>query len=134
MTVERRAKQRFPLDLTLRFTVSKGHRKQIQGHGTVVNISSNGVAFRTETELASGLPIEASMEWPIALNGDCMLRVSLEGRVVRVGNGLAVMSLARHEFRTGGRLGAPRPEMEALKRRLDGMLAPAAGAARQWAV
>ncbi len=134
MTLERRSRQRFPLDLALRFTANKGRRSQIQGHGDVVNISSSGVAFRTESELTPGLSIAASLAWPVALNGDCVLRVTVEGRVVRVENGLAVMSVARHEFRTGGRVGAPaRTEMEALKRRLDGMLATA-GAAHQCAV
>jgi len=126
LTVERRAKQRFPLDLALRFTVSKGYGKQVQGSGVVVNISSSGLAFRTEAELTTGLPIEASMEWPVVLNGDCVLRVILEGHVVRAETGLAVMTVARYEFRTGGRLGIPpRPEMQALKRRLDNLLAPA---------
>ena len=125
MTVERRTRQRFPLNLELRFTASTGGRSSIQGRGEVVNISSNGVAFRTEIALTPGRSIDASMEWPVALNGDCVLRVTMEGRLVRVENGLAVMSVLRHEFRTGGRVGTPASsDLDALKRRIGSLLAP----------
>jgi hypothetical protein len=67
------------------------------------------------------------MEWPVALNGDCVLRVTMEGRVVRVEDGLAVMSVLRYEFRTGGRVGMPAGrDLEALKRRIGSLLAPVA--------
>ena len=123
MTVERRTRQRFPLNLELRFTASTGGRSSIQGRGEVVNISSNGVAFRTETALMPDLSIDASMEWPVALNDDCVLRVTMKGRVMRVENGLAAMSVLRHEFRTGGRAGMPASsDLEALKRRIGNLL------------
>ena len=123
MRVERRTRQRFPLNLELRFTASMGGGQPIQGRGEVVNISSNGVAFRTETPLIPGLSIEASVEWPVALNGDCALRVVMEGRVLRVENGVSAMNVGRHEFRTGGRVGAPSSaDIEALKRRIGGLL------------
>jgi hypothetical protein len=124
--IERRARQRFPLNLEIRFTVSNGGRKRIQGRGEVVNISSRGVAFRTETALTPDVSIDASMEWPVVLNGDCVLRVMMEGRVLRVEKGLSVMTVIRYEFRTGGRVGAaPDSDLEALKRRIGGMLIPA---------
>jgi hypothetical protein len=95
------------LDLELHFTASLRGGSSIQGCGKVVNISSNGVAFRTETTLLPGLNIVAKVEWPVALNGECLLRVAMEGRIVRVENGLAAMSAHGHKFRTGGR--APKP-------------------------
>jgi len=100
---ERRFRQRFPSNLELRFTVNNGGRSSICGRGTVVNISSSGVAFRTETALLPDMNIHAKMEWPVALSGDCLLRVAMEGRIVRVETGLAVMSIHGHQFRTGGR-------------------------------
>jgi len=125
MTTERRTRQRFPLILELRFTASKGGREPIRGRGVVVNISSQGVAFRTDIALAPDLNIEASIEWPVTLNGDCVLRVTVEGRVLRVQDGLSVMRVTRHEFRTGGRVGMPAPsELEVLKRSIGGLLAP----------
>ena len=115
-SLERRKRQRFPISLGIRFT-SGNRRMHTEGQGEVLNISSSGVAFRTATELTPGTPIQASMCWPVTLNGDCILRVSMEGKVVRTAdNGLAVMSLERYEFRTGGRLSAPRADIEAAKR------------------
>jgi hypothetical protein len=115
-TIERRTRQRFSLRLGFRFTVSKGGPGSFQGQGEVVNISSNGVAFRTDTAITPGVGIDASIEWPAVLNGDCVLRLTMEGRVVRVENGLAVMSVFRHDFRTDGRVGmAARSDLAALK-------------------
>ena len=115
-SMERRKRQRFPMSLGIKFSAGN-HRMRTEGQGEVVDISSSGVAFRTAAELTAGTPIQASMSWPVTLNGDCILRVSMEGRVVRTGEGgLAVMSLERYEFRTGGRLSAPRADIEAAKR------------------
>lgn len=126
LTIERRARQRFPLNLELRFTAYKRGLPLIQGRGEVANISSRGVAFRTETTLMPNLSIEASIEWPVALNGDCVLRVTMEGRVLRVQNGLSVMRVERYEFRTGGRVGTPSTsEIEVLKQRIGNLLVPA---------
>ncbi len=114
--LERRKRQRFPMSLGMKFT-SGNRRVRTDGHGEVVNISSSGVAFRTACELTPGAAIQASMSWPVTLNGDCVLRVSMEGRVVRTAeDGLAVMSVDRYEFRTSGRLSAPRANIEAAKR------------------
>ena len=132
--MERRARQRFPLNLEIRFTAGKGPRQQIQGRGEVVNISSRGVAFRTGTVLTPDLSIEASIEWPVTLNGDCVLRVTVEGRTIRVENGLSVMRVDRYEFRTGGRVGAPvASDLDALKRQIGGLFAPMAARAGQMA-
>jgi hypothetical protein len=104
------------MSLAIKFT-SGNHRTRAEGQGEVVDVSSSGVAFRTAAELAAGTLIQASMSWPVTLNGDCMLRVSMEGRVVRTAeNGLAVMSVDRYEFRTGGRITASQAEVEAAKR------------------
>ena len=132
VTIERRTRQRFPLNLELRFTASMSRRSPVNGRGEVVNLSSRGVAFRTETPLTPGLSIEASMEWPVTLNGDCVLRVTLEGQVVRVQNGLSVMSVARYEFRTNGRVGTPAAsDLAALKQRIGSLLVPNSAASPQ---
>jgi hypothetical protein len=113
--------------LGIQFTVNKGGPSALRGQGEVVNISSNGVAFRTETALTPDQSVDASMEWPVALNGDCVLRVTMEGRVVRVDNGLAVMSVLRHDFRTVGRLGmAARSAVDAVNAPRGSLLAATA--------
>ncbi len=105
------------MSLGIKFTVAADDRTQTLGQGQVVNISSSGVAFRTSSKMTPGAAVQASMDWPVTLNGDCILRVSMEGRVVRTAeHGLVVMSVAHYEFRTGGRVSAPRAEIEAAKR------------------
>ena len=117
--VEKRTRQRFPMNMELKFTVGGGRRNRIQGLGDVVDISSRGVAFRTVAALEPGAAIEASLAWPAVLNGDCALRVVIEGRVIRSAENLTVMSVERYEFRTSGRVGSvAKGEMELLKRSL----------------
>ncbi len=105
LTQERRTRQRFPLDLPLRFRLTGRGRHPNQGTGRVVDISSQGVAFRSDVELAHGLGIQASVTWPVTLGGGCLLQLSVEGKIVRVAGRLVVIQVRRHEFRTGGRIG-----------------------------
>jgi hypothetical protein len=97
----------------------------------VVNISSKGVAFRTtEPELTPGLAVQASLSWPVALDNACLLRVAIDGHIIRKEDGLAVMSVDRYEFRTGGRVGmVPGADAESLRRCLQsvpgGIVTPA---------
>jgi hypothetical protein len=98
---EKRSKMRFPLELPLKFTgTSKGTR--IQGTGTVLSISSEGVAFRTDQALGLGMKVTASFGWPVMLNNQCMLQISTEGEVIRIDGSLIVVRIRRYEFRTSG--------------------------------
>ncbi len=103
MSLERRSRQRFILDLPLRFAATKGRREVIQGSGTVTNISSKGLAFRTDAELSPGLEIQATVNWPVALNENCGLKIAFGGRILRSAHGEVVMSVGSYEFRTNGR-------------------------------
>jgi hypothetical protein len=104
------------MNMGIKFS-SGSRRTRTEGQGEVVDISSSGVAFRTAAPLAPGSAIQATMSWPVTLNGDCLLRITMEGRVVRTTeDGLAVMTLERYEFRTCGRVAAPRVDVEAAKR------------------
>jgi len=99
--IEKRSKIRFPLDLPLKFTgASKGMR--IQGTGTVLSISSEGVAFRTDQALGLGMKVTASFGWPVLLNNQCMLQIFTEGEVIRIDGSLTVIRIRRYEFRTSG--------------------------------
>ena len=129
MSLERRTRTRFPLDMALRFRLLGRGRNQTQGTGRVVDISSQGVAFRSDVELDQGAPIHASVTWPVTLGGDCLLQLSLEGKIVRVAGNLAVIEVRRYEFRTGGKVGPQaRAAAAGLAGRLGAMLtaAPAA--------
>ena len=103
---ERRSKTRFPVNLPVKFTGISGSMR-ILGTGTVVDISSRGFSFRADTPLQHGMVVTASLAWPVALNEDCRLRLSIEGHVVRVDGALVVMTINRYEFRTSGRVDKP---------------------------
>ena len=95
---DRRTRLRFPLDLDLRFQVSR-YRKSISGRGQVVNISSKALAFRTEGLLHPGMRLSVSVAWPARLD-ECRLRFAFEGVVLRTGDGLVVATIERPQFRT----------------------------------
>jgi hypothetical protein len=113
---------RFALDLPVRFRTAGRGRKESEGAGRVVDISSHGLAFRTETELPAGVSIRASFPWPVTLGGEAKLQLSVEGRVLRRSGDLAVMSMLRHEFRTCGRISPQGEAAPAAATRALGML------------
>ena len=123
MAEERRNRRRFPLNLPVRFSVSGRGQKEAQGNGEVVNISSQGVAFRTEAALEAGLGVRASITWPVALGGECLLQLSIEGKILRHDGDLAVVEVRKHEFRTSGRIGTPgRVEANVLARQVSALM------------
>jgi hypothetical protein len=98
---KKRSKIRFRLNLPLKFT-GTGEDTRFWGTGTVWNISSEVIAFRTDQALRLGMTVTASMGWPVLLNDKCMLRLYTEGRVIRIDGSLIVMRISRYEFRTSG--------------------------------
>ena len=95
---DRRTRLRFPLDMDLRFQVSR-HGKSISGRGQVVNISSKALAFRTEGPLYPGMRLSVSVAWPAKLD-ECKLRFVFVGVVLRASDGLVVATIERPQFRT----------------------------------
>jgi hypothetical protein len=94
---------RFPLDTEVRFQFSgRGHRNPTQGTGKAENISSSGLAFRTDEPLRPGTHLAVSIAWP-AKRDDCRLRLLFEGRVLRTSGSLVVVTIQRQEFRAAGK-------------------------------
>ena len=52
--VERRSKQRFEMELNVRYSVLYRQKIIAVGRGKTINLSSSGIAFTTEDELPSG--------------------------------------------------------------------------------
>jgi hypothetical protein len=102
---ERRSKQRYALELTVEYRVL-GRYSSITGSGTLINISSGGVAFTNTAQLKLHTNLELSISWPILLNGKCPLRLIMIGHVVRSSRGFTAIQARRHEFRTQGKLRA----------------------------
>jgi hypothetical protein len=96
---------RYPLSLPVRFTVSSNQVPSI-GFGTLVDISSNGVAFRAKAELLPGMRVSASIGWPAMLGDQISLQLYVEGHVVRVDGSLAAVTIDRYDFRTAAKIKA----------------------------
>jgi PilZ domain len=106
---DRRSKKRFGLDLPLKYKIVKNYLVTGSGTGTTVDMSSGGIAFTTTETFRVGAHIELSVSWPVLLNGNCAMKLVIEGRVVRSDTRLTAIRMDRYEFRTQAR-SEPRPE------------------------
>jgi hypothetical protein len=97
---ERRASTRFPIRSELQFKTSNKRFAIISGTGRTVNISSSGLLFESNSDLALGSSLELSIEWPVRLNEKCLLRLIAKGRIVRQNNRQFAVEVLRYEFRT----------------------------------
>ena len=73
------------------------------GQGHTVNMSSGGIAFSLDRELAPGAFVELSISWPVTLDTGTPMRLVVFGRVVRTMDGIAACSVDKYEFRTQAR-------------------------------
>jgi hypothetical protein len=108
-TGDRRKRLRFPLDMDVRFQFSGFNRRNpTQGTGKVENMSSSGLAFRTDEPPKPGSRLAVSIAWP-AKRDDCSLRLVFKGRVLRASGGLVVVTILRPEFRFARKVQHGRP-------------------------
>jgi hypothetical protein len=107
---ERRVKRRFPLEQDVKYKMLYGQRLAETGTGKTTNISSSGIWFSTESMLATGMPVELSMAWPVLLNDHCPMKLMIYGCVIRSNERGAAVAIERYEFRTqGGRSSFQQP-------------------------
>jgi hypothetical protein len=99
---ERRIKRRFVIEQEIRYKMLYGQRIAETGKGMTMNISSGGVWFSTESVLATGMPVELSMNWPVLLNDSCPMKLMIYGCVIRSNDRGAAVAIERYEFRTQG--------------------------------
>jgi len=99
--VERRASKRFPIEQEVSYRVLD-HKAIVpeSGVGRTFDISSKGILFATEQRLRSGKRIELSVNWPAVLEGGCLLKFVAVGRIVRVEDARASITIEQYEFRT----------------------------------
>jgi hypothetical protein len=103
-TQERRAADRFPIQRELRYRLSNKRDAGTEGTGQTLNISSNGVLFRSsDPSLVTGKRIELSISWPAQLDNRCHLKLVARGRISRVSGQEVAVSIQQYEFRTAGR-------------------------------
>src|SRR5580698_8389077 len=96
---DRRKKARFPMDRELRYKVLEDETIIASGMGTTVDMSSGGIAFRTDHSLMPGAFIELSVSWPVLLEGSCPMRLIVFGRVLRSASGMSACTIDKYEFR-----------------------------------
>lgn len=77
-----------------------------EGHGSTINISSNGVLFTVDRMIVPGRRVEVAISWPAQLDNKCMLKLVARGRVVRFEEGRVAVEIQQYEFRTAGRSAA----------------------------
>ena len=99
--LERRATKRFPIEQEVLYKILD-HRAVTpeSGSGKTIDISSKGVLFGTTQRLRSGKRIEVAVNWPVPLEGGCLLKFVAVGRVVRSEESRAAVRIEQYEFRT----------------------------------
>jgi hypothetical protein len=98
---ERRSRVRYSFALDLEYRApAKG--KEVTGGGKTVNLSSRGVliAVAGHHQVAKGLQLEVTMEWPILLAGAIPLQLRVVGTVVRSDASSFAVSFLTFDFRT----------------------------------
>lgn len=103
ISVERRNKQRFPLQREMRYKLLEQNQSAGGGIGQTVDISSGGVSFTADRSLPADAVIEISMSWPVTLDNACPLRLVVKGRVVRNEGNAVACTIDKFEFRTQAR-------------------------------
>jgi hypothetical protein len=81
--------------------LKRKHVKAVET-GKVLNISSAGVLFSTETTLSERERIELAVDWPARLNQVTPLKLVAVGPVVRSEEKQAAIRIEKYEFKTRG--------------------------------
>lgn len=97
---ERRATDRFPIENDVRYKLLEARRIAQTGKGRTQNISSGGILFTTESQLALGQRIELAVDWPAQLNEHCGLKLVALGKIVRSSTDTAAINIEKYDFRT----------------------------------
>ncbi len=100
---DRRSSNRMPIDREVRYRVF-GRKKKLShtGLGRLLDMSSSGALFTTESDLPIRAPIEVAVSWPALLDNRTHLKLVLSGHVTRSDESQAAMSIRKYEFRTLG--------------------------------
>jgi PilZ domain-containing protein len=90
----RRQSQRFPISVPAEYILDDAKQST-----TTANISRSGVFIHAKEKLPVGRSVRLAIDWPVALDGRCQLRLVVFGHIVRSQNNGAAICIQRHEFR-----------------------------------
>jgi PilZ domain len=96
--IERRLGVRVPLQCALRYETGSMTQKK-RGEGRVIDISSSGVAFTTESALRRNTRVALHIQWPVQLEGDTPVELFASGRVVRAEPGKIALKYDQFNFK-----------------------------------
>ncbi len=102
MTIERRSKMRYPLELNVRYQTLES-KTAGAGAGQTVNMSSSGLLVTCDAALREGTRLRLTVEWPSLLNGNTPLQLVTVGSVVRATESNFAVAFENYQFRTMGR-------------------------------
>jgi hypothetical protein len=77
---DRRSKRRYPIELPLHYKIVKNCLTLGVGKGSSIDVSSRGIAFKSDAPLGVGSYLEVSISWPALLNESCALKLMVSGR------------------------------------------------------
>jgi hypothetical protein len=89
---------RVPLACTLRYETGSLAQKKI-GMGRVIDMSSSGVFFTTESSLRRNTRVALHVGWPVRIDGDVPVELYAEGRIIRTEPTKAALQYDRIAFR-----------------------------------
>ncbi len=102
--IERRTKIRFAAQRELRYKLLDGDKIVVTGQGETIDMSSGGIAFRSDSGMPNrGNYLELSISWPALLDDSCPMRLIVYGRMARRSGATAACIVEKWEFRTGSR-------------------------------
>jgi hypothetical protein len=94
-SMDRRNKLRFPFNRELRYKLLENDTIIAAGEGETIDMSSGGVAFRTNKTVTAGTLIELSISWPALLYDSCPMRLVVFGRVARRSDSVAACTVEK---------------------------------------
>ena len=100
LTLERRSKARYPMELNVRYRILTNGRA-LPGIGRTLNVSSCGLLIASDQQIVhDGSRLQLSLEWPLLLDGTTPLQLIAECRVIRCQPERFAVRLERYQFHT----------------------------------
>jgi hypothetical protein len=96
--IERRMGARVPLSCPIRYETSSVTHKR-WGEGRVIDISSSGVAFTTESSLRRNVRVALHIQWPVRLEGEIPVELFASGKVIRTEQGRTALRYDQINFK-----------------------------------
>jgi PilZ domain-containing protein len=99
MSIERRIKARYPLELAVHYQTLGN--QPLRGEGRTVNVSSSGALIAAaEHDFDEGARLKITIEWPTLLDGITPLQLVTTARVVRHRESNFGVAFDWYQFRT----------------------------------